>query len=97
MIPSIDKRLAALVAEIERRRQIQEEPLDTLSASLYDFADELRQLDVLGRAALLEELNRDGDIFDDSVGCNLTTDKLDEFIRDFTKKPHILLTERRTK
>ncbi len=91
MIPSIDKCLAALVAEVERRRQMQEDPLDSLSASLYDFADELGQLDALGRAVMLEELSRGGDIFDDSGGLDLSADDLDRFVSDFMKKTHIFL------
>lgn len=48
----IDARLAALVAEVERRRLIQKEPVDPLSASLFAFEAEMAALDEIGIAAL---------------------------------------------
>lgn len=48
----VDARLAAIAAELERRRLIQEEPIDPLSASLYEFVEELAGLDEIGVAAL---------------------------------------------
>lgn len=48
----VDARLAAIAAELERRRLIQEEPIDPLSASLYEFVEELAGLDEIGIAAL---------------------------------------------
>ena len=44
-------RLAAIAAELERRRMIQSEPIDPLSASLFAMARELRELDAQGRDA----------------------------------------------
>lgn len=48
----VDARLAAIAAELERRRLIQEEPIDPLSASLFAFEVELAGLDEIGIAAL---------------------------------------------
>lgn len=55
-------RLAAIAAELERRRMIQSEPIDPLSASLFAMARELRELDAQGRDALFLQqdiLNRE--------------------------------------
>ncbi len=88
---SIEHRIDRLTLAIQRQRMEQAQPIDPLSQSLWDFADELRRLDSLDKAALLEELNRDGDIFDGSVGLDLSTDNLDRFASDFTKNTHIFL------
>lgn len=56
----IDARIAALVAEMERRRQFELEPVDPLSASLYEFEDEMERLDEIGVAALAAEADEDG-------------------------------------
>lgn len=56
----VDARLAALLAEVERRRQFELEPVDPLSASLYAFAEELAGLDEIGIAALAGMADEDG-------------------------------------
>lgn len=56
----IDARLAAIVAELERRRMIQSEPIDPLSASLFAFEAELAALDEIGIAALAGLTDEDG-------------------------------------
>lgn len=56
----VDARLAAIVAELERRRLIQEEPVDPLSASLFAFQAEMAALDENGVAALTEMADEDG-------------------------------------
>ena len=57
---SIDARLAAISAEVERRRLEQEEPVDPLSASLFAFEAEMAGLDEIGIAALAAETTEDG-------------------------------------
>ena len=79
----IDARLAALVAEVERRRLIQEEPIDPLSASLYAFSRELAGLDELGRSALLYELNC-GDPLEGTMGLDLSMEDLEKMIASLT-------------
>ncbi len=86
----IDARITALAAAIERRKLIQEMPVDALSQSLLDLADEFSQLDDLGKAALLKGLNR-GDALEGATGLGLDEDALNEFIRDYEEKPHIVL------
>ena len=54
-MPSIDTRIAAIAAALERRRMEQECPEDDLSRSLREFGEELAQLDDLEKAALLAE------------------------------------------
>ena len=68
----VDARLAAIAAEVERRRLIQEEPIDPLSASLYSMARELRGLDETGREALKNELE-------------LTEEQFECFIASYSK------------
>lgn len=77
----IDARLAALVAEVERRRLIQEEPDDDLSRSLFNLRQELAGLDALGKSALLYELNN-GDPLEGTMGLNLSMEDLERFISD---------------
>lgn len=55
---SIDSRLAALAAALERLEQT--EPIDPLSASLYAFEDEMANLDEIGIAALAAETDERG-------------------------------------
>lgn len=57
---SIDTRLAAISAEVERRRMIQSEPIDALSVSLFAFEEEIAGLDEIGIAALAAETTEDG-------------------------------------
>ncbi len=80
----INARINALVEAVERRKLILEAPIDPLSQSLMDLADELSQLDALGKAALSAELSRDSDL-------DLTPDALDAFVRDYGEKPRIVL------
>lgn len=56
----VDARLAAIAAELERRRLIQEEPIDPLSASLFAFDAEMAALDEVGVAALAGMADEDG-------------------------------------
>lgn len=59
---SISTRLASIAAELERRRLLQTEPLDPLSASLFELSRELRGLNERGRDALFLQqdiLNRE--------------------------------------
>lgn len=56
----VDARLAAIAAELERRRLIQEEPIDPLSASLFAFEAEMAALDEIGIAALAGMTDEDG-------------------------------------
>ena len=50
-------RLAAIAAELERRRLLQTAPLDPLSASLYEMGRELAGLDEQSRDALFLQQN----------------------------------------
>ncbi|MEY8388569.1 hypothetical protein AALC17_14990 [Oscillospiraceae bacterium 38-13] len=54
---SVKKRLAALEAELRRRQFASEGPVDPLLQRLFDFETELLNLDELGKAAFLAELN----------------------------------------
>lgn len=54
---SVEARLAALDAEVARRKEIQEMPEDPLSQSMREYYQELASLDELGKAALLEDGN----------------------------------------
>lgn len=78
---SIDARIAALAVELERRRLLQEEPLDPLSASLYELGRELAGLDTLGKSALLKELNTPSE--DGTAGLDLTLEELEKIITNF--------------
>ncbi len=91
MVHSVEHRIEQLTLAIQRRRMEQAQPVDELSQSLRDFAGELRQLDSLGRATLLGELNRGGDTFDATMGLGLSADDLEKFINGFMEKPHIFL------
>lgn len=62
MNDSIEKRIAAIAVELERRRLLQTESLDPLSESLYEMGWELAGLDEQNRDALFLEqdiLNRE--------------------------------------
>lgn len=61
---------------------IQEEPIDPLSASLYELGRELAGLDDLGKSELLHELNH-GDPLEGTMGLNLSMEDLEQFIADF--------------
>ena len=80
----IDARLAALVAEVERRRLIQEEPDDDLRRSLFNLRQELAGLDALGKSALLHELNN-SDPLEGTMGLNLSMEDLEKMISNFTE------------
>ena len=56
----VDSRLASISLELERRRLIQEEPIDPLSASLFAFEVEMAGLDEIGVAALAGMADEDG-------------------------------------
>lgn len=70
---SIDSRIAALSLAMERRRMEQTIKVDRLSQSLFDFKKELAELDELGKADLLAELNTGG----------LSMEDLERFIDDW--------------
>lgn len=59
-MPSIENRIATLAAALQRRQMEQALPVDPLSASLYDFAAKMAQLDPEGIAALAAETDEDG-------------------------------------
>lgn len=56
----VSTRISAISAELERRRMLQEEPIDPLSASLFAFEAELAALDEIGIAALAGLTDEDG-------------------------------------
>lgn len=78
----IDARLAALVAEVERRRLIQEESVDDLSQSLFNLRQELAGLDERGKLDLLDALNTPSE--DGTAGLALTLGELKKIIENFT-------------
>ena len=78
-MPSIDTRIAAIAAALERRRMEQECPEDDLSRSLREFGEELAQLDDLEKAALLAEANH-GDPLDGTDSLDLDMEALERFI-----------------
>lgn len=59
-MPSIERRISSVAAELQRRQMDRAEPMDPLSASLYDFAEEMAKLDPVGIAALAAETDEDG-------------------------------------
>ncbi len=78
MSSCINARLAALAEAIRQRQMERAAPVDGLSRSLMDFADELAALGEEGKAALLEELNRPSE--DGSAGLDLTPEALEQLI-----------------
>lgn len=81
---NIEARLAALEELARRRRELEEDTPDGLSRSLSDWITELGELDDLGRAAMLAEMNC-GDDLDGSMGLDLSKETLDAMIADFTQ------------
>lgn len=55
-MPSIDARITALTAALQRRQMEQAAPIDPLSASLWELGAELAALDEAGLAAEAEAL-----------------------------------------
>ena len=78
---SVEARLAALDAEVERRKAIQEEPEDPLSQSMREYYQELASLDELGKAALMEELNRENPLAGEQ-GLQLTQKNIDKMVEN---------------
>lgn len=78
----VDARLAAIAAEVERRRMIQSEPVDPLSASLYAFERGLAELDAAGRDALFEEWNTPDA---DGTCIPMTREQFDRFISGYSR------------
>ncbi len=78
---AIEKRLAALAAEVQRRREIAEGPVDPLSRSILEFADEMSAQDDVGKAQLLEALNNPDD--GESDGLSLTMQDVERIIDDW--------------
>lgn len=60
MSKSIEDRITALSDALQRRAEMQAEPVDPLSASLYEFAAKMAQLNPDGIAALAAETDEDG-------------------------------------
>lgn len=76
---SVEARLAALDAEVERRKAIQEEPEDPLSQSMREYYQELASLDELEKAAFLEELNRENPLAEEQ-SLQLTQKDIDKMV-----------------
>lgn len=72
---SIDTRIAALSAVLQRRQMEQEVPEDDLSKSLREWGQELAALDEDGKAAPLQSLNESG--------LSLNVDAFERFIADY--------------
>lgn len=70
---SISTRLAALYEALELRRMIQSEPIDPLSASLFELARDLRGLDAHGLDAAFNGQNI------------LNHEEFDRFVSDYSK------------
>lgn len=83
-MPSIESRLTALADALQRRRMIQEMPVDALSRSLFAMQDELAELDAEGKTALLEAMNHPTD--GESGGLNLTMKELEQFLANYGRK-----------
>lgn len=81
---NIKSRIDALAAEFQRRAMLQVEPVDALSASLFEMGRELATLDNMDKAELLEELNSSGG--DGTVGLDLTLEELEKMIADYGRK-----------
>ncbi|MEY8262511.1 hypothetical protein AALA80_19625 [Oscillospiraceae bacterium 50-60] len=77
---SIEARISAIAAAVERRKMEQEWPEDGLSRSLREFGAELAELDTQGKAALLEALNTPGE--DGTSGLDLDMEAIDRMIAD---------------
>ncbi len=73
----VNARLAALAEAVRRRQMERALPVDGLSRSLMNFADELAALDNQGKVALLEQLNRPDE---DGPGLGLTPEDLARMI-----------------
>ena len=78
---SVEARLAALDAEVARRKEIQEMPEDPLSQSMREYYQELASLDELGKAALLEELNHKNPLAGEQ-GLQLTPADIDKMVEN---------------
>lgn len=73
---SVEARLAALAAKVQRRQFVDEGPIDGLSQSLENFEQEILSLDDVGKAAFLASLNQCGE--NGSIG--LTPEALEKWI-----------------
>lgn len=83
-MPSIEGRLTALSAALQRRQMEQDTPVDGLSRSLFDLQRELAALNEIGKSELLAELNQGSD--DGTMGLNLTMQDIEYFIADCGRK-----------
>lgn len=72
---SIDTRIAALSAVLQRRQMEQEAPEDDLSKSLREWGQELAALDDDSKSALLQSLNESW--------LSLNVDAFEQFIADY--------------
>ena len=79
---SMSKRIASIVAELERLKLEQESPVDDLSRSLFNLGEKLAHLDTLEKAALLAEFNR-ADPLDGTDSLDLDMEALERFIADY--------------
>lgn len=73
----VKARLAALEEVLELRRLAQMEPIDPLSASLYELGRKLAGLDEQDKAELLQGLNEDG--------LSMSAEDMEQFIAYYTE------------
>lgn len=78
MSKSVESRITALADALRRRAEMQSEPIDPLSASMFEMERELAGLDEQGKAELLKVLNQSGE--DGTAGLNLALEDLDRWI-----------------
>lgn len=77
-MPSIESRITAIAEALRRRAEMQAEPVDGLSRSLFGLQQEFSALDTEGKAALLEAMNNPDDGETDSL--HLTMQDIEQMI-----------------
>lgn len=77
-MPSIENRIIALADALRWRAEMQSEPIDPLSASLFELERELAALDEHGKVVLLKTLN--GASEDGTAGLDLDMEDLETWI-----------------
>lgn len=85
---SVERRLAALEAEVRRRQSADEGPVDPLSAALFAFEDELLGLDDLGKTTFVASMNQERQ--DGSGVVGLTPEGLERWIADIRESRKII-------
>lgn len=75
---SIEGRITRIADALQRRRMIQEMPVDALSRSLFDLQWEFAALDDVDKAQLLEAMNNPDDGETDSL--HLTMQDIEKMI-----------------